>query len=740
MDSASHDILVTAVTIVSGGTMLLIASRRLGIPAIVVLLFGGVLLGPQVAGLIKPESFGNGLLVLVELSVGLILFEGGLTLHVKGYRSAPDMIKRLLTIGVLTTWLLTTLLVRLLVGLPWPQAVMAGSLVIVTGPTVIAPLLKRIRVTNRLYSILKWEAVLIDPIGVFIAVLCFEWVSDYSAPKAILNLGVRVGAGLGIGALGGAVIFFAIRRRIVPPDLVNIFALAGAVLVFGLTEAVISKAGLLAVTVAGFGLGLAAKNELREVRRFKAEVTDLLIATLFMLLAARLEIEQFGEFGIRGGLAVLGVLFLVRPVCVFLCAIGLEVTPGERAFLSWVAPRGIVAASMASLFAISLEHRGVAQARFVETFTYSVIISTILVQGTTAGMVARLLRVLRPDPTGWLIVGAHVFARRVASFIRDATGRSVVMVDTSATLVHEAIAEGHQALREDARDVEVAEKHQLLDLGYVLALTDNEDLNARVCELWRDVVGHDNVYRCAAGGLPAKDTSADGAGAVVWPALPRPSTLSSEIGQGTTTVMDVPPEAEAPYGATLLATYDGKSIRLPQGETDEVDRGGQRALYVRRYRDALRNSVRPGMVLRIDTPVTMESLLETMLARLVQTVPALAREDLLPAMLERERAFPAAIGEGVAVPHAYSAELPDQVCAVAIVEQGVEYAGTDDPVHVVFMVISPRNDPKAHLTLLAEIARFIMNAETREALRAAKTEDDVMRVLRRRVTPSRRSG
>ncbi|MHC4991771.1 MAG: cation:proton antiporter, partial [Planctomycetota bacterium] len=432
---ASHAMLITAVVAVSGGTFLLIAARLLHLPAIVLLLLGGVMFGPELLNVVQPATLGDGLLVVVELAIGLILFEGGLTLRREGYRSAPAMIKRLLTLGVLVTWFATAIAVRWLVPLPWEQAVIAASLVIVTGPTVIAPLLKRLRVTQRLHDILHWEAVLIDPIGVFVAVLCFEWIGEKSGPMALLNLGYRAGTGLVIGIAGGLLILVAVRRRIVPSNHVNIFALASAVLVFGLAEMVIAKAGLLAVTVAGFCFGLAAPGRLKELRRFKAELTDLLIATLFVLLAARLELDQFSEFGLRGLAAVLAVMFVVRPLCILACSWRLGLSPGEKAFLSWVAPRGIVAASMASLFAISLEQRNVEGARLVETFTYSVIIGTIIVQGLTAGPVARLLGVRRPEPTGWLMVGAHALSERLAAFVRDVAGRTAVLLDTNARAV-----------------------------------------------------------------------------------------------------------------------------------------------------------------------------------------------------------------------------------------------------------------------------------------------------------------
>lgn len=473
-----HHMLVTAVAAISIGSMLVVLSHRLNLPSIVLLLLGGVLLGPVAIGIVRPDSLGEGLMVIVELGVGLILFEGGLTLERDGYRSAPAMIKRLLTVGVLITWAATTLLIRLIVDLEWAHAILAAALVIVTGPTVIAPLLKRLKISPRLHSILHWEAVLIDPIGVFIAVLCYEWVAEHGGQIALVNLGIRIGIGMGVGVIGGALMLLAVRRRLVPRETVNVFALAGAVLTFGVADAVIPKAGLLAVTVSGFIFGLAGTTGMKQVRRFKAEITDLLIGTLFILLAARLEFAQFREFGWQGALVVGLTMLLVRPLGILVCSWRLDLSLQERTFLSWVAPRGIVAASLASLFAIGLEARGAENPRFVETFTYSVIIATIVLQGLTAGPVAKALGVSRPEPRGWLIVGAHALGQRVAAFIRDVAKLPVTLVDTNTRAVGDATAHGATALQGDAREaVDLMDRHGLSDVGNVLALTDNEDLN-----------------------------------------------------------------------------------------------------------------------------------------------------------------------------------------------------------------------------------------------------------------------
>ena len=399
---ASHDMLLTMAAAISAGVILLALAHRLNLPAIVLLVAGGVALGPEGLGLVKPAVLGDGLRVIVALAIGLILFEGGLTLDVRGYRSASSMIQRLLTIGLLTTGLSTAVAIWLIFDFPFAFCLLAASLVVVTGPTVIAPLLKRIKVQAKLHGILHWEGVLIDPIGVFIAILCFEWIVVQDHEQVLWRFLLRFVWGLGLGIVGGVLVYLLIRIRLIVDEMLNVFALAAAVLIFGLAESFLPEAGLLAVTASGFVLGILGPGQLKRIRHFKAEITDLLIGTLFILLVARLDLDQFIAFGSQGALLVAAVVLVARPLNILNSSWGLkDFNWREKLFLSWVAPRGIVAASMASLFAINLQEKGIfPQAPFLETFTYSIIISTVVLQGFSAGLLAWALGLKRPPPQG----------------------------------------------------------------------------------------------------------------------------------------------------------------------------------------------------------------------------------------------------------------------------------------------------------------------------------------------------
>lgn len=719
----THAMLMTMMAAISAGILLIVLSRRINTSAIVLLLLGGFALGPEGVGIVQSEQLGNGLPVIVALAIGLILFEGGLTLDLQGYRSTPRFIRRLLSIGVLITWGATALGVWLVFRFDPSFCFLSASLVIVTGPTVIAPLLKRIKIKTNLHSILHWEGVLIDPVGVFIAILCYEWIGDHGRDVALIRFLLRFICGMALGLGGGLLIYALIKRRFVPDDMVNAFALGMATLIFGCAEALFSESGLLAVTVAGFVLGIKKPGEIKEIRQFKAEITDLLIGTLFILLAARLKLEQFVDFGLAGLLVVAIVVFVARPLNIAISGWGIKLTGRERLFLSWVAPRGIVAASMASLFTLNLTVRGVPNASFVETFVYSVIVITVLLQGFSAGPLARILKLQRLVPTGWLIVGAHSLGRSVARFILDMSSNSVVLIDTNPQAVAEACAEGLTALREDARDPALEQYAEMQSVGHLLALTDNEDLNTLLCQHWSDTLGRDNVY-CWRRTTEGRNF----VGKAVWSGMPKPSVVSGEIDRGEAVLMHlVDPERDRGKPARhLVAVHNGQVT----AQVEDAQMEDRHVLLLSREADYLAASLRPKLVTRLDVE-DMQAVLETLVDRVVDLVPGLPRADLLHMLSERETTFPSSLGHGVAVPHAYCDALDFRLCAIAQVPNGVAWQTIDgEPVKLVFLLLSPSGDPEGHLETLAEIARLVRNTEIREHLFMVDVPDGVLRIVR----------
>ncbi|MCB2156947.1 cation:proton antiporter [bacterium] len=746
--SPTHDMLITMVTAISAGVILIAISKLIRTSAIVLLLIGGMLLGPEFLDIIKPESLGDGLRVIVSLAVGLILFEGGLTLDLEGYRSASKLIRRLLSLGILTTLLATAVAIHLTFDKPWNISFLAASLVIVTGPTVIAPLLKRIKINTKLHNILHWEGVLIDPLGVFVALLFFEWIIGQGSTEVLSNFILRFISGIAIGLAGGFGIYQLLKSRLIPEDMMNVTSLALAVLIFGITDTLFTEAGLLAVTVAGFVLGVKRPVELKQIRHFKAEITDLLIGMLFMLLAARLKLSQFSDFGWQGVLLVAIVMIVVRPLNILISSVGLDFNWREKAFLGWVAPRGIVAASMASYITIRLQAMGrFEQPQFIETFTYSVITATVLIQGFTAGPFASLLQLKRPAPTGWMIIGAHPLGRRIARFIERTAKLPAVLIDTNPRAVNEARNDGLNALILDAREAEVEDRDDFQSVGNLIALTDNEELNVLLCQRWAAVVGRDHVYRWTSGKTKAREAQ-ETPGRAVWTGLPKPSLLSAELQRGEASIIHSHGDIIDPGNLTtpLLAAQNKQLIIDPGAAKKDASGQAQgERLYLRREADYLVRSLRPELVTRVEAK-DIDHLFEQMIEIVIRLFPKVPKDETLSELQEREKSFPTALGHGIAVPHAYSHALESRVCAVAQIPGGVDFNAPDgEPVRLAFLLLSPTGDPEGHLATMAEIARLVVDKQTRQRLMDAEDPADVLIIVNRVNTllsqpPGSRSG
>lgn len=745
--SESQAVLTLSLAVAIGG-ILTVLSRRLPIPRIVFLVSGGVLLGPEILGFVQPESLGSLLNVLVALAIGLILFEGGLTLDLDGFRSAGVVIRRLLTIGLITTWALTTLVIWSLYGYDLAFCVLAGSLVVVTGPTVIQPILKRVRLRWNLHHTLHWEGVLIDPIGVFAAVLTFEWVVGGAGGMALMNLGMRILGGLLIGFVGGEIISWLLRRRAVAEDAINIFMVAAALLVFACTEAFIAEGGLLSVTVAGLIVGARKPSGLKAIVEFKSVITEILIGTLFILLTARLELSQFIDFGWKGFCLVGIMILLVRPVSVLASTFRSDFSIPERAFLAAVAPRGVVAASMASLFALSLSEQGFTdRAAFLESFVYSVIMTTVVVQGFAASPLATLLGVREAEARGWLIVGAHSMAREVATFLRDVCRVPVVLVDGNRGAVKEARRLGFEAIFGDAREVDdLKERNEMRGVGRLLAFTDNEELNELLCSKWADTFSKVHLYRWASS--KSSNDNEPHAGKVVWSWLPPPSLVSSELllSEAAMVTRTGPAQREAGRLSALISVVEGEVRMDPPlpGAEKKPDREREKAkekvvtLHIRREADPLLDAMRSRWIIR-----SSASSPEELFAEVAEVIALrdthMDAETLTQALQNQHEAAPVVLGHGVAVPHVPIAELEEPVCAVVQLPNGMQFApGQTEPVNLVFLLLSPREQPELHLVIMGEIARLAADNTFRdELIKAAEPSAimDLTRQWRKKHTP-----
>jgi NhaP-type Na+/H+ or K+/H+ antiporter/mannitol/fructose-specific phosphotransferase system IIA component (Ntr-type) len=721
-----QEILSTFTIAAAIGVCLTMVASLLRTSAIVVLLIGGVLVGPQMLGVVKPDVLGDGLGTIISLAVAIILFEGGLTLDLKGYRTVSREIRSILTIGVLVTWLGTTALLKLIFNFDWPFCFLAASLVIVTGPTVIGPLLHRINVTKKLNHILHWEGVLIDPIGVFIALLSYEYyistAGEHQSPAQDFLLRFTVGAILGI--VFGYVLHWVLKRNWVDQGHTNIFVLAMAMLNFAIADLVVAECGLLSVTVAGLVLGSQTVPQLRGIISYKVELKDFLIGLLFILLAANLDLYSFLNFGWGLVLVVIAIMLIVRPLNVFLSLLGSSLNVQEKLFLSWIAPRGIVAASMASVFALELSHHDANKAQFLETFTYSVIAGTVLVQGLSAGSVGRWLGVLQPTPRGWVIVGAHALGRRIAKFMA-AQKVDVVLIDTNPREVRAAHREGLTAINADATSINQDDHVELYGCGNLLAITTNQDLNRVVCQRWAEVLDSKRLFRWEKAGGEDDENMRLSSGRVIWRELALSRWMQSDC--------DTPPIYMRPFDPEgsetdlederVLLTYRSDS-NFVVGEPENAAVGDQSLVLDLRGNQHLCPVPLVPFNVTQSKQTGLYELYREMLTHLKSQSYNVDPEATLADIWKREEQHTSLLGHGVSLPHYWSPHLQRSVLMVARPEQPVACPTTERPVELVFLLLSPAADPKAHLEHLSYIAQLI-GSETRRLrlLQAANTEE-----------------
>lgn len=472
---------------------------RVKIPSILFLLASGVIAGP-VLGCIHPDKlFGDLLLPLVSVCVALILFEGGLTLRFRELAAVRGVFWRLVSLGALLTWGVTALAARYLLEVSWSVALLLGAILVVTGPTVIGPLLRHIRPTGKVGPLLKWEGIMIDPVGASLAVLVFEAISSeasHAASGIVFGVAKTLAIGLGFGILGANALVLMIRRYWIPEFLHVAISLAMAIGAFALSNTLMEESGLLTVTIMGVWLANQNKISIRHLVEFKENLRVLLLAVLFVLLAARLDLAQLQELGVGGFLFVAVLIFVARPLSVFLCTLGSSMTRAERIFLCWMAPRGIVAAAVTSVFALYLREAGFEGAERMVPATFLVIGVTVLVYGLTAGPLARKLGLAITDPQGSVIIGAHPLARQIGQVLQK-EGFDVLLVDSNWRNVTAARQEGLKAHFGDALSEHLLDELPLDRMGRVLALTGNYTVNALATLHFAEVFGRSETYQLA---------------------------------------------------------------------------------------------------------------------------------------------------------------------------------------------------------------------------------------------------
>ncbi len=471
---------------------------RARLPAIVLLLVAGVVAGP-VTGLLDPAAdFGPLLRPLVAIAVALILFEGGLSLNFAELRETSVAVRRLVTFGVLIAFSLGTLSGHLLAELSWPSALVLGGILVVTGPTVVIPLLRHARLKPRVASLLRWEAILADPVGALLAVLVFEIVlvskAALSTEELILKVsGVIAWAALGGYGLGRLIAMTFIRGWI--PEFLKAPAVVVVVLAtYAVSGLMLEESGLLTVTVLGITLGNSRIASLTELRRLKEFVTILLVSGVFILLTASLEPSSLKSLTPRDGLFLAVMLLVTRPVSVLASTVFSGISWQERLLTAWIAPRGVVAVAVSGLFAVTLAEQGVTDGHRLIALTFAMVVTTVVLHGFSLNPLARLLKLGSGGPQGVLIVGASAWTTALAEQL-TAMKLPTTIVDRNWSHLRDARLQGIDVFYGEILS-ELAEHHlEINRFGYLIAATDDNSYNALVCTDFGPEFGRSNVFQ-----------------------------------------------------------------------------------------------------------------------------------------------------------------------------------------------------------------------------------------------------
>jgi NhaP-type Na+/H+ or K+/H+ antiporter len=477
----------------------LAVARHLRIPGIIILLGVGVGLGPDGLGWIKPASLGPMLSVIVGMAVAIILFEGGLHLELKRLKREGKVINRLITIGSLITAVLGAAAAWHWMNWSWQLSLLFGTLVIVTGPTVVTPLLRRLRIKKNLSTILEAEGVMIDPIGAIIAVAALDFVLASSDASVWVSLGIlaaKLGLGTAVGLTGGLVIGWLLKQdKIVPDELENIFTLGVVLFLFEASNALLHESGIMTVTVAGIVVGNMKIPMQRRLVDFKLQLTTMLIGILFVLLAADVRLADMQSLGTAGIATVLTIIFIARPINVLICTMGSKHTWKEIFFLSWLAPRGIVAAAVASLFAADLAAGGIDGGDSLRALVFMVILITVVLQGFTAGPIAQLLNLKRKSDDGYLIVGANMLGLMLAKHLQF-EDEDIILADRNIRNCQRAEDAGFRVLFGNALEEDLLKRANIESRRGVLGVTGNEGVNLMLMRRARSIAQTTEVYVC----------------------------------------------------------------------------------------------------------------------------------------------------------------------------------------------------------------------------------------------------
>lgn len=489
---------------------------KLKIPAILPLILIGLLVGPIAAAYLSEDGSkwiepvwngekglfpGDSLYYFVSLAISIILFEGGLTLKRNEIKNVGPVITKLITLGSAITFFGSGILAYYIFDLSWEISFLFAGLIIVTGPTVITPILRNIPLKKDVSTVLKWEGILIDPIGALVAVLVFEFISVGGGggftKTALIEFGKILLFGTTFGFTFAHALTYAVNKKMIPHYLLNVVSLSTVLLVFVESEVFAHESGLLAVVVMGMVLGNGKLKNLKELLYFKESLSVLLISILFILLAANININDLMLLYTWKTAALFAIIvFVIRPLAVFGSTINSKLQFNEKLFISWVGPRGIVAAGIASLFGSKLLKQGVEGAEYITPLVFMIVLGTVLLNATTARLFAKMVGVFLKSSNAILFIGASKPSRLIASYLRD-KGKRVVLIDSNKTFIEKAIEDDLEAINVNIYDDDLTDNIELNDVGYLIALTGNDAVNKYALANFSEAFGEHGAFRLA---------------------------------------------------------------------------------------------------------------------------------------------------------------------------------------------------------------------------------------------------
>jgi NhaP-type Na+/H+ or K+/H+ antiporter len=484
------------------------------IPAILPLILIGLLVGPIAAEFLSEDGSkwiepiwngtkglfpGDGLYYFVSLAISIILFEGGLTLKRDEIKNVGPVITKLITVGSAVTFFGAGVLAHYLFDLSWELSFLFSGLIIVTGPTVITPILRNIPLKKDVSAVLKWEGILIDPIGALVAVLVFEFISVGGGggftKTALTEFGKILLFGTSFGFTFAHALAFVINKKLVPHYLLNVVSLSTVLLVFVESEIFAHESGLLAVVVMGMVLGNGKLQSIKELLYFKESLSILLISILFILLSANINIDELMLlYNWKTTVLFVLVVFVIRPIAVFLSTYKSKLKTNEKLFISWVGPRGIVAAGIASLVGRKLLKQVVEGAEYITPRVFIILLGTVLLNATTARLFARVVGVFLKSSEGILIVGASSVSRLIASYLKK-NGRRVVLIDSNPEHIKMAHSMDLEAIEASVYDDDLSENIELNDIGYLMSLTGSSVINEFALNKFSKHFGEQGAFR-----------------------------------------------------------------------------------------------------------------------------------------------------------------------------------------------------------------------------------------------------